>query len=151
VELEKKVEELILSINPEEGLISMLQKTQEAFGYIPKYSIEKMSETFAIPVADIYGVITFYAQFRLKPRGKHIVKLCRGTACHVAGSAQLEKDMRKILKLKDTDDTSADSLFTVESVACLGCCSLAPVMMVDKEVYGKLQSKKLEEILKHGK
>lgn len=148
MELETQIDEILKEINPEDGLINMLQKMQECFGYIPKYSIDKISETFDISIADIYGVITFYSQFRLQPRGKHIIKLCRGTACHVAGSATLLTDLRKILELKDGVDTSEDSLFTVEEVACLGCCSLAPVMMIDTEVFGKLDKKKIEEILK---
>lgn len=148
MELENRVNEILQDINPEDGLISMMQKMQDCFGYIPKYSIDKISETFDITVADIYGVITFYSQFRLQPRGKHIIKLCRGTACHVAGSATLLTDLTKILKLKEGADTSDNSLFTVEEVACLGCCSLAPVMMIDTEVFGKLDKKKIEEILK---
>jgi NADH-quinone oxidoreductase subunit E len=133
------------------GLIKRLQDVQAREGYLSETSINSISKELSVPVAHIYGVATFYSQFRLKPLGRHTIKVCRGTACHVAGSLNLAQELRDILKLKDGEDTTADRLFTVEEVACLGCCSLAPAVMINKEVYGKVTAKKLEQILKEYK
>jgi NADH-quinone oxidoreductase subunit E len=133
------------------GLIKRLQDVQAREGYLSEASINSISKELSVPVSHIYGVATFYAQFRLKPLGRHTIKVCRGTACHVAGSLNLAQELRDILKLKDGEDTTADRLFTMEEVACLGCCSLAPAVMINKEVYGKVTAKKLEQILREYK
>ncbi|MCX6111715.1 MAG: NADH-quinone oxidoreductase subunit NuoE [Proteobacteria bacterium] len=129
------------------NLIRRLQKVQTDKGYISAEDINKISEELNISQAHIYGVATFYAQFRLKPLGKHTIKMCRGTACHVAGSLNLVEETRGILNLKHGEDTTQDKIFTIEEVACLGCCSLAPAVMIDKEVFGKVTAKKLKQIL----
>ena len=128
-------------------LIKRLQDVQNSDGYVSQSSIRSISKELGVSEPHIYGVATFYSQFRLRPLGKHTVKICRGTACHVAGSLDLVQAIKDILKLKEDEDTTSDRDFTVEEVACLGCCSLAPAVMVDKKVYGKVTKEKLEQIL----
>jgi NADH-quinone oxidoreductase subunit E len=127
--------------------IPLLQATQQLFGYIPKEAFEYISKKTDLKASELYGVATFYAQFRLKPVGKHIVKICHGTACHVQGVKTITESILDTLQIKDGETTS-DGFYTVESVACLGCCSLAPVIMIDEEVYGKLTSKTAINIIK---
>lgn len=141
------LEKIIEKANSTGGLMKMLQVVQKEFGYIPEESITLISEKFAVPKAKIYGVITFYSLFRLKPTGKNLIKICRGTACHVSGSLKLLEDLREHLHLNENEDTTKDRLFTVQELACLGCCSLAPAMMIGEEVFGKLNKDKVKEIL----
>lgn len=129
------------------NMIPVLQKTQEIYGYIPKDAFHKISQETGLELSAMFGVATFYAQFRLNPVGKHIVKVCHGTACHVQNAVEITEALEEILKVKD-GETTEDSLFTLESVACLGCCSLAPVMMVGDETYGKLTGKQCVKIIK---
>ncbi len=129
------------------SLIPILQKTQELYGYIPEAAFYRIAEKTGLKTSDLYGVATFYAQFRLKPVGKHIIKVCHGTACHVQGANKISEALAEALKVKD-GETTEDRLFTLESVACLGCCSLAPVMMIGEETYGKLDDKKAVKIIK---
>lgn len=129
------------------SLIPILQKAQDLYGYLPKVVFEKISNDTGLELSDMYGVATFYAQFRLNPVGKHIIKICHGTACHVQNADALTESLSEALKVKD-GETTPDNLFTLESVACLGCCSLAPVMMVDNETYGKLTGKNAVKIIK---
>lgn len=129
-------------------LIPILQGTQQIYGYIPQSAFEKISEETGLNLSDMYGVATFYAQFRLKPVGKHIIKVCHGTACHVQNANSITEALQESLGVKD-GETTEDRLFTLESVACLGCCSLAPVMMIDEETYGKLTGKEAVNIVKN--
>ncbi len=129
------------------SVIPLLQETQALFGYLPKEAMVEIARVSGNTPAEIYGVATFYAQFRLQPIGKHIIKVCHGTACHVSGAELLDETLESELKVK-VGGTSEDMLFTVEKVACLGCCSLAPVVMIDNEVYGKLTGDKLKKIIK---
>ncbi len=129
-------------------LIPILQGTQQIYGYIPKSAFIKISEETGLSLSDMYGVATFYAQFRLKPVGKHIIKVCHGTACHVQNANSITEALQESLGVKD-GETTEDRLFTLESVACLGCCSLAPVMMIDEETYGKLTGKEAVNIVKN--
>ncbi|MDD4372404.1 MAG: NADH-quinone oxidoreductase subunit NuoE [Bacteroidales bacterium] len=122
------------------SLILLLQGTQETYGYIPAEAFTIISEATGIAEADIYGVATFYAQFRLSPVGKNIIKVCHGTACHVQDANKITDAIQDLLGVKDGETTS-DGAFTLESVACLGCCSLAPVMMIGENTYGKLNGK----------
>lgn len=122
------------------SLIPLLQGVQGAFGYIPRQAFFKISEETGLKLSDMYGVATFYAQFRLKPVGKHIIKVCHGTACHVQNSSSITESIEEALQIKN-GETTPDKKFTLESVACLGCCSLAPVMMVDEDTHGKLTGK----------
>jgi NADH-quinone oxidoreductase subunit E len=128
------------------NVIPLLQKTQDIFGYLPVDAMREISTVTGKSQAEIYGVATFYAQFRFKPMGKHVVKVCHGTACHVQGADSLDTVMETQLSTK-VGDTTPDGKFTLEKVACLGCCSLAPVVMVDGEVYGRLTGDKLGKIL----
>lgn len=129
------------------NLIPILQQTQHLFGYIPPEAFKKIHEETGIELSDLYGVATFYAQFRLKPVGKYIIKVCHGTACHVQNAASITESLQETLNVKDGETTS-DGLFTLESVACLGCCSLAPVMMIGDETYGKLTGTTAVKIIK---
>ena len=129
------------------SLIPILQQTQELWGYIPEEAFIKISAETGYKLADMYGVATFYAQFRLKPVGKHVIKVCHGTACHVQNAKMVTDTLKDILKVED-GATTPDGLFTLESVACLGCCSLAPVMMIGDETFGKLDEKAVKKVIR---
>jgi len=130
------------------NLIPLLQGTQNMFGYLPRVAFEKIATETGIELSDMYGVATFYAQFRLKPVGKIIIKVCHGTACHVQNANTISDALEESLKIKD-GETTEDGLFTLESVACLGCCSLAPVMMVGENTFGKLTGTEAVRIIKN--
>ena len=134
--------------NKKGNLIPLLQGAQDIYGYIPRAAFEKLSAETGIPLSEMYGVATFYAQFRLNPVGKHIIKVCHGTACHVQNAKSLTSSLKETLKVDD-GGTTEDGLFTLESVACLGCCSLAPVMMIGGETYGKLTGAQAVKIVKN--
>jgi NADH-quinone oxidoreductase subunit E len=134
--------------NGEPGqLIPLLQAAQEQFGYISESAVKYISEVTGATESEIYGVVTFYKQFRLKPIGKYLVRLCDGTACHVNNAKMLRSVLQDELKL-ETEDTTDDGLFTLVPVACLGCCSLAPVVMINETTYGRLTPKSLRQILR---
>ncbi|MDP4175390.1 MAG: NADH-quinone oxidoreductase subunit NuoE [Bacteroidota bacterium] len=130
-----------------DSLIPLLQSAQDSYGYIPEKIIYYISELVGIPPAEIYGVITFYAQFRLKPLGKNIIKICQGTACHVNGSKNVLSALQDELGIS-IGETTEEGIFSLESVACLGCCSLAPVMMINNETFGNLTSEKIKLTLR---
>ncbi|MCL2797396.1 MAG: NADH-quinone oxidoreductase subunit NuoE [Firmicutes bacterium] len=130
------------------GLITVLQKAQEAYGYLSGELMVYIARKMGLPPAKVYGVATFYAQFRLKPVGKHLILLCQGTACHVNGSEAIEEAICAELGIKE-GETTPDGLFTLTSVACLGCCSLSPVMMIGGETFGTLTPDKARAILKN--
>jgi len=128
-------------------LISKLQEVQEKFGFIPESEIKRLSDELEIFPVQIYEVITFYTQFRLTPPGKHQILVCQGTACHVMGG----KDLLEYLKSKfeiNEGETTPDGKFSLERVACLGCCGMAPVVVVDEDFYGRMTIQKIDEILK---
>jgi NADH:ubiquinone oxidoreductase subunit E len=127
-------------------LIPLLQDIQETFGYIPPESIESIAEALGLFPSQVQGVITFYAGLSLEPKGKYIVRVCRGTACHVKGGRSILRIVKKELDL-DEGETSPDYQFTLETVACLGTCFLAPTLMVNKTYYGKLSPPKITSIL----
>lgn len=133
------------------SLITVLQQVQGIYGYLPKDAIKAISQALNIKVAKIMGVITFYAQFRLNPIGKHLIMVCQGTACHVNGSEKIAEALEDELSIRE-GETTGDKLFTLENVACLGCCSMAPVMMIqtagENEVYGPLTPKSAAKIVK---
>ena len=130
------------------NMIPLLQGTQAIFGYLPRVAFEKIAAETGLDLSDMYGVATFYAQFRLKPVGKHIIKVCHGTACHVQNANTISDSLEDALKIKD-GETTGDGMFTLESVACLGCCSLAPVMMIGENTYGKLTGTEAVRIVKN--
>lgn len=128
------------------GLIPLLQKVQESIGYIPPQSIEAIAEALDLYPSQVQGVVTFYAGFSTEPRGKCVLKVCRGTACHVKGGKSILRVIQKDLDLEE-GETSPDYQFTLETAACLGACFLAPAMMVDREYYGKLNPTKVTSVL----
>lgn len=128
------------------SLITILQHAQEIYGYLPQDVIRRISERTGVKPAKIMGVATFYTQFRLQPVGKYLIMLCKGTACHVNGSDLIEKTIAETLGIRD-GETTEDGLFTLKNVACLGCCSLSPVMMINEETYGSLTPEKTRVIL----
>ena len=128
------------------SLITILQKTQDIYGYLPAEIIMLISKETKIKPAKIVGVATFYAQFRFEPVGKYLIMLCQGTACHVNGSERIAQTIEQELGIKD-GETTKDGLFTLKNVACLGCCSLSPVMMINDETYGTLTPEKVRKIL----
>jgi len=128
------------------ALIPVLQETQHAYGYLPKEVLQNMAEKMDIPVSEIYGVVTFYAQFHLNPRGKNIIRVCQGTACHVRGGKAILQAIEDALKIK-AGGTTLDLLFTLETVACIGACGLAPVMMINDDTHGRLTPETTTAIL----
>lgn len=147
----KDMDKLCQILNKYEGkkgsLISILQDVQEYYEYLPVEVLNYISEATGIKLAKIYGVATFYTQFRLTPIGKNLILLCQGTACHVNGAKAIEEAVCEELQIKE-GETTEDGLFTLTNVACLGCCSLSPVMMINGQTYGKLTPKEARKILK---
>lgn len=129
------------------SLITILQKTQDIYGYLPKDAIIYISERTDIAESEIMGVATFYTQFRLTPVGKYLIMLCQGTACHVNSSELILQTIKDELGIED-GETTEDGLFSLKCVACLGCCSLSPVMMINESTYGSLTPEKTKKILK---
>jgi NADH-quinone oxidoreductase subunit E len=135
----------------EEGqaaLMALLQDIQEEHGYLSESALEEVSAHLGVPLSHIYGVVSFYSQFSLTPRGKHIVRMCMGTACHIRGGQMVVDEIRSHLQLQDKETTD-DGMFTLEIVRCLGTCFLAPVMMIDSKYYGKLTPAKVRKIFKN--
>jgi NADH-quinone oxidoreductase subunit E len=128
-------------------VIPLLQVVQEKLGFVPEEAIAEISEITGAAESDVYSVLTFYKQFRMHPPGKYLIKVCDGTACHVMGATTLLDVLVDELKL-DSGDTTKDGLFTLSPVACLGCCSLAPVITVNEETFGGLTPQKVRRILK---
>lgn len=130
------------------SLINILQATQDIYGYLPLSALNYISENTDNKKSVIYGVATFYTQFRLKPIGKYLILQCQGTACHVNGSKEVSQAICEELKIKP-GETTEDGLFTLEDVNCLGCCSLAPVIMVNGEAYGNLTPSEAVKVLRN--
>ena len=129
-----------------DNLIQILNETQEKFGYIPKTSQLEISKYLNIPMAEVYGVITFYSRFTLEPKGKYAISVCLGTACFVKGSEQILNRLKDRLKI-DVGQTTADGKVSIDATRCVGACGLAPVFTVNNEVHGKATVKKLDEVL----
>ncbi len=143
------IDPLISKFKGKKGnLIPILQGTQNIYGYVPREAFIKINAETGLSLSEMYGVATFYAQFRLKPVGKHIIKVCHGTACHVQNANKITEDLQDSLGVLD-GETTEDRMFTLESVACLGCCSLAPVMMIGDDTYGSLTGKEAVNIVKN--
>ena len=128
------------------SLITVLQKAQGIYGYLPQDVLEHIAKELDVPTARVFGVATFYTQFRFQPVGKYFIELCKGTACHVNGADTIERTIREELGISD-GETTADGLFSLKCVACLGCCSLSPVMMLNGETYGSLTPAKVRQII----
>jgi len=127
------------------AVIPVLQEIQETYGYVPPVAIERIAENMGIPASEIYGIVTFYAQFRLQPIGKNLIKVCHGTACHLSGAERIAEALAQVVNARE-GETSPDGQFTVERVACLGCCSLAPCIMLNGEVHGRLTPEAINKI-----
>lgn len=130
----------------EGDLIPILQQIQEEYGYLPQDVLLEISSRTGIAAARIYGVATFYEQFHFEPRGRHTIRCCRGTACHVRGGRDVIKSITRALNVEE-GQTTEDMEFTFETVACLGACALSPVMVIDRVYYGKMTSRKVKTIL----
>jgi NADH-quinone oxidoreductase subunit E len=143
-----KLEKILEMHSGQKGaLIPILQEIQAAYGYLPEEALKTVSREIKIPLSRIYGVITFYAQFYLTPRGKHLIKACQGTACHVRGASQVLDNLSRELKV-NPGGTTEDLSFSLETVACVGTCFLAPVIMINEDYYGKLTPKKAMDAVK---
>lgn len=128
-------------------LIPVLQAVQEEYRYLPEEVLAFISSSLNISPAKVYGVATFFAHFTLVPKGKHVIRVCDGTACHVKKSATIINAVKKKLELKENEISTKDMLFTIETVACLGACGLAPVLVIDDEVHGQVTSNKVVDLI----
>ncbi|MDP6354642.1 MAG: NAD(P)H-dependent oxidoreductase subunit E [Planctomycetota bacterium] len=135
-----------LDISPESNLIGLLQDVQARFGYLPQEALQELSCRTRVPLSRIYGVVSFYEQFYTEPRGRHTVRCCRGTACHVRGGERVISAIEKTLGIED-GETSSDMMFSFDTVACLGACALAPLAVVDGVYHGKVTPRRAEKIL----
>lgn len=144
---EEKLDQILARHKQEKGaLIPVLQEAQELYGYLPEHVIKHISRGLRIPTAKVYGVVTFYAQFRLTPIGRNVISICLGTACHVRGGAKVLEAIEKNTKIKD-GQTSEDGRYTLEIVNCIGACGLAPVMSINGNVHGRLNAEQIPGIL----
>jgi NADH-quinone oxidoreductase subunit E len=128
------------------SLIMILQRLQEAYGYLPTGVLDLLARRMNIPIAQILGTATFYSQFRFEPAGRYMIRVCHGTACHIAGADKITDTICRSLGVQELE-TTPDGLFTLERVACIGCCSLAPAIMINEEVYGSLTPDKVAGII----
>lgn len=143
-----KLREIIAAHQGHAGaLIPVLQEAQEVYGYLPEIVMKEIAGGLKIPVAEVFGVVTFYAQFRLKPTGRNVIRVCVGTACHVRGAGKVLTAIERELGVKD-GETTEDEKFTLETVACIGACGLAPVMIINNQVFGSLTTQMVPGILK---
>lgn len=145
----RKLDEILEKYQYNPGsIIAILQDTQEVFHYLPKEIFDYYSIKLGISRAKIFSVATFYENFSLKPKGKYVIKVCNGTACHVRKSMPILEQLRKSLSLSEAKETTDDLMFTVQTVSCLGACGLAPALTVNDRVYGMMTPEKAEELLK---
>ncbi len=143
-----RLDELLDEMAGQKGtLIPILQRAQDIFGYLPREVLIRIAEKANIHISKVYGVVTFYAQFHLEPRGRNIIRSCQGTACHVRGAKAVLTEISKCLGLKGDEVTTKDLSFTLETVACIGCCGLAPVIMVNDDTHGRLVPDAIKGIL----
>jgi NADH-quinone oxidoreductase subunit E len=145
--IKAQVDEILVSYKGEKAeLIPILQQVQHAFGYLPEGALSRIAKFVDQPESTVYGTATFYAQFKLVPTGRNIIRVCRGTACHVRGGARILKEVEKQLGIKSGESTP-DLEYCLETVACIGACALAPTMTISNDTYGKMTTKKVTEIL----
>jgi len=142
-----KLDKLLATCKGEKSeLIPILQQVQQEFGYLPDDAMRQIAHFLKVPEGTVYGVATFYAQFKFVPMGRKVIRVCRGTACYIKGSPRVLEEMEKQLGIK-AGETTKDMEYTLETVACIGACALAPTMTIDGETYGKMSSKKVAEVL----
>ena len=147
VSLEERLSEILVRFKGDEGeLIPILQQVQQAFGYVPEAAIDAIARFLHLPQVTVYGVATFYAQFKLTPSGRNIIRVCRGTACHVRGGARVLREVEKQLGIKP-GETTPDLEYGLETVACIGACALSPSMVVNDRVHGRVTPQKVKGIL----
>ncbi len=147
MKLEKEIQEILNQYTTvKDNLIPILNEIQVKYGYIPLIAQTKISEYLSIPMAEIYGVITFYSRFTLKPKGKYAISVCLGTACFVKGSEKIMERLKQRLQIKE-GETTKDGKFSIDATRCVGACGIAPVFTVNGEVYGRATVKKLDEVL----
>ena len=147
--MEQTLEKILVEYRKSEGnIISLLQDIEDSFGYLSEDAINWFSKKLDIPASRFFGVATFYSQFHFKPRGRNVITACCGTACHVKGSERLINGLRKELNLSEDEDTTKNMEFTLEKVNCVGACSIAPVIIINKQVRGKTTSDKLLKEIK---
>jgi NADH-quinone oxidoreductase subunit E len=147
VGLEERLNEILGRFKGDQGeLIPALQQVQQAFGYVPEAAIDAIARFLHLPQVTVYGVATFYAQFKLTPSGRNIIRVCRGTACHVRGGARILREVEKQLGIK-AGETTPDLEFGLETVACIGACALSPSMVVNDRVHGRVTTQKVKGIL----
>ncbi len=145
--MNKKVTAIINKYNADRGqLISILQDIQAEFHYLPKEDLIQVSDTMGIPLSQVYSVATFFKAFSLTPRGKHLINLCLGTACHVRGASKVLEQIERSLKIS-RGETTGDYKFTLETVNCMGCCALGPVVNIDGEYFGQMSAGKVDSLL----
>jgi NADH-quinone oxidoreductase subunit E len=148
--VEERMDEILSAYEGrEDELIPVLQQAQHVFGYLPELAMKKIAKFLKLPESTVFGVVTFYAQFKLIPTGRNIIRVCRGTACHVRGSAQILGEVEKQLGIS-AGETTPDLEYSLETIACFGSCALAPVVVINNKVYGKMTATKIGEILNKG-
>ena len=144
---DEKTVDKIIKKGGESSLITILQEVQSHYNYLPEQVLNLLSKKLEVPLSEIFSLATFYRSFSLKPRGKNLLKVCLGTACHVKSGANLLEKVKRDLNLSEEETTTKDLGFTVEEVRCLGCCSLAPVVSVNEDTYGSMTQEKLSKVL----
>ncbi len=145
--IEERLDEILFSYQgSEDELIPILQQVQQVFGYLPEPAMERIARFLKLPESTVFGVGTFYTQFKLVPTGRNIVRVCRGTACHVRGGARILREVEKQLGIKPGESTP-DLEYCLETVACIGACALAPTMVVNKRTHGQMTAKKVAEVV----
>jgi NADH:ubiquinone oxidoreductase subunit E len=148
-EVEKSLNKIFKKHTSEEGnIISLLQNIQEEFGYIPEKAVDWFSQKLDIPESRFFGITTFYSQFHSKPRGENLITACCGTACHVKGSSRFIDNLKREFNIAEGEDTTTDGKLTLERVACVGACSIAPVLIINKKVHGLMNMSKLMRHIK---
>ena len=142
----KNIDEILGKHKSGSELIDILSEIQEEYGYLSEENMRRIEQNLGIPLVDIYGVATFYSSFKFRPSGKHIIRVCKGTACHVKKADMIEGSIEEMLNVRNKE-TTEDGLFTLECVNCIGACAKAPNIMIDDTVYGELTKEKLEKII----
>ena len=141
------IEAIIDRFRADKGhLVSILQDIQDEYYYLPKDALEKVSQILDVPLSQVYSIATFFRAFSLTPRGRHLIKVCLGTACHVRGAPRVMEKMERDLAI-DRGGTTDDLKFTLETVNCVGCCALGPMVMIDEEYFGQMKSDKVKSLL----
>ena len=140
------MQKILKKYSDKSDAIQILQEVQKKYGYISKLNLRQISSTISVPYAEMYSIVTFYKSFSLSPRGKYIIRVCDGTACHIKGSLSLLSEIKEILEISP-GETTADRIFSLETVACMGVCALAPVMVIGDNYYGNLTRASLKKII----